>query len=121
LLDQLRAGSVSLAGAGDYHLNLIHRDDIVAALLACLAAPATVDSGVFNVADTAPAMRAEVVHWLAGKMGRPMPEFDGRAGARRDGAPMPDRVISSAKITRTLGWRPHYPDYRAGFENLLSR
>jgi len=66
-------------------------------------------------------MREEVVRWLAGRLGRAMPAFDGTAGARRGGAPMPDRIISSAKIQRTLGWRPQFPDYRAGFENLLSR
>lgn len=119
LLDQLRAGAAELPGAGDYHLNLAHRDDIVAALLACLAAPPEVAGGIFNVADTAPALRADVVCWLAERLGRPMPAFDGRAGVRRDGAPMPDRVISSAKMSRTLGWRPRYPDYRAGFTQIL--
>jgi hypothetical protein len=33
---------------------------------------------------------------------------------------MPDRIIASAKISRVLGWRPLFPDYRAGYENLLS-
>ncbi len=121
LLDQLRAGAPSLGGSGAHRLNLAHREDIVSAILACLDAPPAVANGIFNVADTAPAMRAEVVRWLAGRLGRAMPAFDGAAGARRGGAPMPDRIISSAKIQRTLGWRPQFPDYRAGFENLLSR
>ena len=121
LLDQLRAGAATLPGSGTYRLNLVHRDDIVAALLACLVAPATVTSQVFNVADTAPAMREDVVRWLAGRLGRAVPAFDGTGGARRDGAPVPDRIISSGNIQRTLGWQPRYPEYRAGFENLLSR
>jgi len=119
LLDQLRTGAAGLPGTGDYHLNLVHRDDIVAALLACLAAPAAVAGGIFNVADLAPALRADVVRWLAAKLGCAMPAFDGRAGARRDGAPMPDRLISSEKIVRILGWRPRFPDYQAGFNSIL--
>lgn len=121
LLDQLRSGKGQLAGTGDHRLNLAHRDDIVAAILACLGAPPNTGSQVFNVADSAPAPRAEVVRWLAGRLGRPVPGFDGSMAGRRDGTPLADRIISNAKIQRLLGWRPRYPDYRAGFEKLLSR
>jgi len=121
LLDQLREGRPLLGGSGDHRLNLAHRDDIVAAILACLWAPAPVGNDVFNVADSTPALRAEVVAWLAERLGRPVPGFDGAASARRGGAPMSDRIISNAKIQRVLGWRPQYADYRAGYEKLLSR
>jgi nucleoside-diphosphate-sugar epimerase len=120
LLDQLRMGATELGGRGDHRLNLAHRDDIVAAILACLRAPLTVRSAVLNVADSAPAMRAEVVAWLARQLGRATPGFDGSAGARRGGAPMPDRIISNAAIQRLLGWRPRYPDYRVGFSEILA-
>lgn len=120
LLDQLRIGAAELGGRGEHRLNLAHRDDIVAAILACLTAPATMDGTVFNVADSAPAMRAEVVAWLAERLGRPVPGFDGSTGARRGGAPMPDRIISNQKLRRTLGWQPQYADFRCGFESLLS-
>ena len=120
LLDQLRAGAMTLNGSGNHRLNLAHRDDIAAAVLACLQAPAAKANTVFNVADTAPANRAEVVRWLSDQLGRAMPAFDGTTTVRRAGAPVPDRIISSAKIQRELGWRPQFPDYRAGFESLLS-
>jgi len=120
LLDQLRAGLATLNGSGEHRLNLAHRDDIVAAILACLEAPAAVGSGIFNVADDAPASRAAVVQWLAGQLGRAAPSFDGTTTTRRGGLPMPDRAIANAKLQSVLGWRPRYPDYRAGFENLLS-
>jgi nucleoside-diphosphate-sugar epimerase len=120
LLDQLRTDAATLGGDGSYRLNLAHRDDIVAAILGCMSAPAAVRNEIFNVVDTAPAGRAEVVRWLAGRLGRGVPGFDGFPGVRRSGEPMPDRIISSSKIARVLGWRPQYPDYRAGYENLLS-
>lgn len=119
LLDQLRTGAARLNGSGAHRLNLVHRDDIVTAILACLTAPATTGSDVFNVADLAPATRADVVAWLSGQLGRPVPAFDGSTTARRAGAPMPDRIISSAKIQGVLGWKPAYPDYRAGFGAIL--
>jgi len=119
LLDQLRDGATTLNGSGAHHLNLAHRDDIVAAIMAGLGAPAELGSEVFNVADTAPAPRSEVVAWLAHQLGRPVPAFDGSTTARRGGAPMPDRIISAAKIQRVLGWQPQYPDFRAGFGAIL--
>ncbi|HEY8995013.1 MAG TPA: NAD-dependent epimerase/dehydratase family protein [Lacunisphaera sp.] len=119
LLDQLREGVTELNGSGAHRLNLVHRDDIVSAILACLQAPATIGSGIFNVADRAPARRAEVVEWLAGQLQISAPPFDGTATSRRAGAPMPDRIISSTKIQRELGWKPKYPDYQAGFGEIL--
>ncbi len=120
LLDQLREGAATLGGAGEHRLNLVHRDDTVSAILACLAAPAALANEIFNVADTAPAPRAEVVRWLATQLDVAMPEFDGTTNARRSGRPVPDRVISSARIQRVLGWRPRYPDYVSGFGPILA-
>lgn len=119
LLDQLREGLPVLGGAGEHRLNLAHRDDIVAAILACFGAPPAVGSRIFNVADSAPARRAEVVAWLAGKLSRTVPAFDGSPTSRRGGAPMPDRIISNAKLQRVTGWQPRFPDYRAGYESIL--
>lgn len=119
LLDQLRTGADTLNGSGEHRLNLAHRDDIVAAILAGLTAPDSVGTEIFNVADTAPATRAEVVAWLCGQLGRAVPAFDGSTTSRRGGAPMPDRIISSAKIQQRLGWRPNYPDFKAGFGEIL--
>lgn len=119
LLNQLRDGVTSLGGSGAHRLNLIHRDDIVSAALACLTATDAIESQIFNVADSAPAPREEVVRWLSGELGLPVPAFDGLPGARRGGEPMPDRIIDHGKIRRVLGWRPRYADYRAGFGAIM--
>ncbi len=119
LLNQLREGVTELGGSGAHRLNLIHRDDIVSAMLACLMAPEAIGRQIFNVADTAPAAREAVVRWLAERLQRPMPVFDGVPGTRRGGEPMPDRVIASGKIQSILGWRPQYADYQAGFGEIL--
>jgi nucleoside-diphosphate-sugar epimerase len=119
LLDQLREGTATLNGSGAHRLNLAHRDDIVAAILACLQAPVSVGSEIFNVADPAPALRTEVVQWLAQQLGRTAPAFDGSTTARRGGAPMADRIIASGKIRRMLAWHPRHPDYRSGFGAIL--
>lgn len=117
LLGQVRAGEV--AGLGDHHLNLIHRDDIVAAVLACAAAPATVADRTFNLADDGAARKDEIVAWVAAQLGVAVPRFTGApAGGRR--AVTPDRIIVNAAAKAALGWRPRYPSYREGYASLLS-
>jgi nucleoside-diphosphate-sugar epimerase len=118
LLEQVRSGAVS--GLGDHHLNLIHRDDIAAAVAACFGAPADIAGEIFNVADDGRARKAEVVAWLAEQLGVPLPRFTGvPAGGRR--AVTPDRVIVNAKAKSMLNWRPRYPTFREGYASLLSR
>jgi nucleoside-diphosphate-sugar epimerase len=118
LLDQLRAGEVEMSGRGEHRLNLAHRDDIVAAVLATFAAPATIANEIFNVTDDDAAPKAEVVGWLAQQLRRDAPVFTGETvSARR--AVTPDRVIANDKIKAALGWQPCYPDFRAGYRPLL--
>lgn len=118
LLDQLRAGE-SPAG-GSHRLNLAHRDDIVAAMLACLGAPPEIASDVFNVADDAPAPKDEVLRWLAARLGQPAPAMVAPVpGTRREGRATPDRIISNARLRSRLGWRPQFADFRAGYDAIL--
>jgi nucleoside-diphosphate-sugar epimerase len=116
LLEQVRAGEV--AGRGDHHLNLIHRDDAVTAIWAALGAPMTVADEIFNVADNGAATRAEIAGWLAAQLGLLAPRFSGEpAGGRRTVAP--DRIIANAKLKKMLGWKPRYPTYRDGYLDIL--
>ncbi len=119
LLDQIRAGEV-LAGSGEHRLNLAHQEDIGAAVLACFAAPPEVHGGVFNVVDDHPVRKRELAEWVAARLGVTAPRFDPALPGRRR-AVTPDRVVLNHKIKRVLGWRPRHPDYRAGYETLLSR
>ena len=121
LLDQLRTGAEALPGEGGHRLNLAHRDDIGAAIFAAFASPARWSNRVYNVADGAPAAKAEVVAWLAERIGRAPPRFGGGPGsARREFAAPPDRLISSARLQAELGWQPRYPSFREGYAALLS-
>lgn len=117
LLEQVRAGEV--AGSGEHHLNLIHRDDIVTAVAACITSPAAIADEVFNVTDDGRARKAGIVNWLAGQLGLAPPRFSGGpAGGRR--MVTPDRVILNEKLKMKLGWQPRYSTFREGYANLLS-
>lgn len=118
LLDQLRSGASELPGIGSFHLNLIHRDDIVAAVGCALSRAPDTLGRAFNVVDDHPTPKLEVVSWLAAKLGRPVPSFTGdpAPGRRRV---VPDRRITNARIKQELGWAPRYPSYRDGYTAIL--
>lgn len=121
LLNALRAGTTTFPGQPDCRLNLIHRDDIVSAALACFTAPRTIGSDVFNLADGAPSTRAEVLRWLARAVGAGEPAFDQTVmNSRRGGEPTPDREIVAEKIRHVLTWKPRYSDFRAGYAAILN-
>lgn len=120
ILDQIRQSSGAIPGRGDYTLNLIHRDDVVGAILGALTN--TAPSGVYNVADDGPAHKAELVGWLAEALGQSIPRFDASVVSprlQRRGGRMPDRRILNAKLKAALDWVPQYTDFRAGYRALL--
>jgi len=122
LLDHLRISREPIAGLGEHRLNLIHRDDIVAAIFAALARSPEPDRGatreIFNVTDDVAARKSDVVEWLAETIGVPFPGFSGQPVPGRRADPL-DRVVSNDKIKRGLGWWPRFPDFKAGYRQIL--
>jgi nucleoside-diphosphate-sugar epimerase len=72
------------------------------------------------VADDGAALKAEIVEWLARRIGVALPRFTGEPAMGRR-AVTPDRVIANARAKAVLGWRPRFATFREGYENLLSR
>lgn len=114
LLAQTRSGEV--AGEGAHHLNLIHRDDICTAVWTALMTR-DADGEVFNVADDHPTPKADVVSWLAERLGVASPRFTGLPASGRR-AVTPDRKIANKKLKR-LGWTLRHPDFRSGYAAIL--
>ena len=100
-------------------MNLAHRDDVVRAILACLAAPAGIGHEVFNVSDGSPAPKREVVRWLCAALGRPVPAFAGSLSAGRRETGPADRLIANRKLLEMTDWSPGFPTYREGYGALL--
>lgn len=116
LIEQVRRGEAS--GYAEAHLNLIARDDIVAACEAVWSQGASA-SGTFNLADEGEATKGEVVAWLAQRLGVAAPVFSGvPAGGRR--AITPDRIIDAARARAVLDWRPKRRSFREGYSEILA-
>lgn len=128
LLDQICEGVDVLPGTGRHRLNLVHRDDIVSAIFACLDAKRTIRGGLFNVTGGATRKKSELVQWLAARAGRREPVFAHDAGilgptpglVRGRSGRAPDRIVSNQRIRDVLGWTPRYPDFESGYEQIFA-
>lgn len=112
-LRQFLRGEARLEGDGSRHLNMIHRDDLIGAIILALekAAPGL----VFNAVDNEPASQREVFAWLSQRLGRPLPpSVDPATTVRRRG--VTNKRVANARLTQQLGYRFHYPTFREGFE-----
>lgn len=119
MIDQVRQVQGPLAGRGSGYLNLIHREDVVSAIFALFEANNLKDGEIFNLVDGHPATKAEMVGWLAGRLGLPDPGFDGQEPDPRRSRGGRSRRVSNRKLLDALEWHPQYPSYREGFGSLL--
>lgn len=111
---QFLRGEARLEGDGSRFLNMIHRDDVVGAIIAALQGGAPVPS-VFNVVDDEPVMQRDFFAWLAGQLGKPMPpsvSADAEANRKRG---VTNKRVSNQRLKKMLGYQFKYPTFRQGY------
>ena len=113
LADKVKNG-VTMDGNAGRILNLIHRDDAVSAILACLLAEEKNLGRIYNLTDGSPSARGEMVEWLANRLKVPPPAF-----SEDDKEDTPNRKISSQRIMEELNWSPRFSSFIKGYESLL--
>ena len=95
-----------------FFTNRIHRDDAAAVLKHLLEKDQV--EGLYLASDDLPAPRYEVIEWLAKMQGKSSPpgvvDKDATRGKR----------VSNQRL-RDSGFRPLYPDYRAGYGAVLKQ
>ncbi|MFO1511456.1 MAG: SDR family oxidoreductase [Verrucomicrobiota bacterium] len=117
---QFLRGEARLEGDGSRFLNMIHRDDVVGAIIAALQGGAPVPS-VFNVVDNEPVMQRDFFVWLAGQLGKPMPPSvpaDAEANRKRG---VTNKRVSNQRLKKMLGYLFKYPTFRQGYAVEIAR
>jgi nucleoside-diphosphate-sugar epimerase len=114
-IDALRA-SAPIAGRGDSWLNLIHVDDAVTAILACVSRGDT--GAAYNVVDDQPIERREYFEMLARLIGAPAPIFDPDTDRAR-GSGGRNKRCSNRRLRQCLGWIPKYPSIAVGLPQAV--
>ena len=111
LFRQFLKDEAILTEGGARWINMIHRDDVVGALLTALdLAP-----GIYNAADDEPVTQLAFFEWLAGQLDKPLPPA-GEATARKR-TPTNKRVRNTK--LKAAGWQLKFPDFRAGYGALI--
>jgi nucleoside-diphosphate-sugar epimerase len=112
LIDQIESGDAVLPEP-DVHTNRIHRDDAAAAIVHLMTMAAEPPPLLIGTDDD-PALKGDVLRFLADELGRPVPP---RAPVeRRRGG---DKRCRNAAL-RATGFELRYPDFRAGYRAVLA-
>jgi len=109
LIDKVRSGPVACRRAPPVWTNRIHADDCAAALAHLLGLEAP--DALYLASDACPAPRWEVLEWLAGRLGvsGPVEQVDAAGQGKR---------VCAQRLSAT-GFALRYPDYRAGYQELV--
>lgn len=115
-LQQLLRGEARVQGDGSRWVNMVHRDDVAAAVRAVTVAP--VAGRLFNVVDDEPARQGEFVTWLAHEYGEPVPPMasEEENAARKRG--LTHKRVSNRRLRTETGWVPAYRTFREGYRKL---
>ena len=123
--EQLRSGTARLVHKRAQVFCRIHVDDIVGALLHCLALPPDRRPAVINVSDNLPCPSSETLGYAAHLLGCKLPELQRFETIAPQMSPMAlsfwadNRRVSNQLLCQQLGYRLRYPSYREGFAASL--
>lgn len=117
-LSQYLAGSAVIPGEGDRFVNMVHREDLVSAIISALKSGRPGDT--YNVSDDEPVRVIHLYRWLSETLGRAMPRFVPETPEARKRAATNKRV-SNRKLKAELGVQFKYPNFRLGFTAEIKR
>ena len=116
---QLRRGAARIEGDGARWLNMIHRDDVVGAIIAALrVAP---PGEIFNAVDSEPVRQRIFFEWLAAELHRPLPPAVPEDQSVRLRRAVTNKRVSNAKLRTVLKYKFQFPDFRAGYTAEIAR
>jgi len=117
---QFVRGEARLDGDGARYLNMVHRDDVVGAIIAALRSETALPS-VFNVVDDESVTQRDFFAWLAAQLHKPMPPTvlaDAEANRKRG---VTNKRVSNRRLKQTLGYQFKYPTFREGYATEVAR
>jgi nucleoside-diphosphate-sugar epimerase len=119
LLKQFLRGAARLEGAGARILNMIHRDDLIRAIIAALARGRPGE--IYNAVDDEPVSQLEFFRWLAATLAKPLPPTGAEdlAAPRKRG--LTNKRIANQKLKAELDFTFTFPDYRSGYRAEIQR
>ena len=116
---QFLQGDARVEGDGSRYMNMIHRDDVIGAIIAALERGTPGE--VYNAADNEPVTQLGFYGWLATGLKRPMPPRVAAEAETWRKRGVTNKQVSNAKLRASLGYEFKYPDFRAGYAPEIAR
>ncbi len=116
---QFMSGNAVVEGNGSRYLNMVHRDDLVTAIIWTLENDG--DSGIFNITDDEPVTQLDFFQWLSITTGRPMPPFGPEPDTTVHKRGITNKRVSNKLFKETFGFGYSYPTFREGLTVELNR
>lgn len=121
-LERILSGQARRIDIPGQTFSRIHVDDIASGVIASMNnGPA----GIYNLADDFPCGQNQVIDYACTLLNVPPPPMQTLVEAQLSPQAQAfygeNRRIANGKAKRLLGWRPAYPDYRAGLRALFQQ
>jgi nucleoside-diphosphate-sugar epimerase len=106
-----------IPGRGERFINMIHRDDAAASLVAALKSGRAGE--IYNAVDDEPVAHIHFFRWLSETLGKNMPPFgaEGATGKRA----VTNKKVSNRRLRMELGCALRYPTFRQGYTAEIQR
>ncbi len=108
-----------IAGKGERIINMIHRDDIVTAIIAALKSGRAGEVDV--VADDEPVAQIHFFRWLSETLGKWMPPFASEEENANRKRGLTNKKISNRRLKMELGVTLKHPTFRQGYTAEILR
>jgi nucleoside-diphosphate-sugar epimerase len=112
---QFLRGDATIEGKGERFLNMVHRDDVVGALIAALEKGRPGE--IYNLVDDEPVSQNHLFRWLSSRLGKEMPPFVERNEQADGKRGWTNKRVSNVRLKSQLGYQFKYPTFREGFKN----
>lgn len=119
---QLRSfldGRARIEGDGLRHLNMIHRDDVIGAIIAALNDG--LPGEVYNAVDDEPVGQVHFLRWLSETLGMDMPPRATSEEIAKKKRGITDKKVSNRRLKMELGYQFKYPTFRQGYSTEIKR
>ncbi len=116
---QFLRGAAHIEGDGSRLLNMIHRDDVIGAIIVALERGRPGE--IYNAADNEPVSQLKFFEWLAQELNRPLPPVAPAAAETWRKRGVTNKRVSNAKLRAELKYEFKFPDFRVGYAAELKR
>ncbi len=116
---QYLRNEAKMSGKGERLLNMIHRDDLVGAIIAALKSGRAGE--IYNAVDDEPVAQIHFFRWLSETLGKYMPPFATEAESAERKRGLTQKKVSNRKLKMELGYQFKHPTFRQGYTAEITR